>query len=294
MCKGADVMTSRPGSLADLATTRDLLLARLTTILASDSRVVAAWLSGSFGRNVDDGWSDLDLHVTIEDDAFPSFWEERDRLYHELGCPLLVQREMPSNAHHGGRFQLVIYPGPVEIDWNVGPVSRARRPAETRMLVARREVPVDAPPPLTTGERRERANEAIIFFWAMAPIAIKYAGRGESRRASSQIDLLTGTFIQLWRLVMMPDGPDPVAPEQNRGTETDLDATLPRLGRHISPLLALDVIRGLCAEVERLHPALEGLGVAVPNRMVPETHALAGIAQRELAAGQPAPRNVYR
>lgn len=280
--------------LKDLARTRDACLAQLTTILASDCRVVAAWLAGSFGRNADDGWSDLDLHVAIEDDAFTSFWNERDQLYRKLGRPLLVQPEMPSNAQLGGRFQLVVYPGPVEIDWNIGPASLARRPLETRVLIARRDVSIDTPRPLTQVERRDRAMDATVFFWAMAPIAVKYAGRGDSRRASSQIDLLTGTFIQLWRLMMMPDGPDPFAPEQNRATEPGLDAILPRLRWNITPLLALDVIDALCAEVERLHPGLEVLGVAVPKAMASETRALAGIARRELTTGDPGAQNVYR
>lgn len=281
-------------NLNDLASIRDAFLARLATILAADARVAAAWLAGSFGRNVEDGWSDLDLHLAIEDDAFPSFWDERDQLYHRLGRPVLVQPEMPSNAQAGGRFQLVIYSGPIETDWNIGPVSQARRPAETRLLLAHRDVPIDLPSPLTVEERRNRGNDAIIFFWAMSPIAVKYAGRGESRRASSQIDLLTGSFMQLWRLVMMTDGPDPFAPEQNRRSEAELDAILPQLDRNITPLLALDVIRALCVEVERLHPALDALGVNVPREMASETRALAGVAQRELITGDPPPRSVYR
>lgn len=281
-------------NLSDLGSTRDTLLAQVTTVLASDSRVVAAWLSGSFGRKAEDGWSDLDLHVAIEDDAFPLFWDERDELYRELGCPLLVQREMPSNAHDGGRFQLVVYPGPIEIDWNFGPVSRARRTAETRVLFAHRDVPVDVPSRLTPEERLERANEAIVFFWAMCPIAIKYAGRGESRRASSQIDLLTGTFTQLWRLMEMPNGPDPFASEQNRAAEAALDAILPRLEWHITPLTALEVIREFCTEVERMHPAMDALGVAVPERMVSESRELAGIAQRELTRMEPPAQRTYR
>lgn len=128
----------------------------------------------------------------------------------------------------------------------------------------------------------------------MCPIAIKYAGRGESRRASSQIDLLTDTFIPLWRLMMMPDGPNPFAPEQNRGTEAELDAVLPRLQWNITPLLALEVIRNLCAEVEQLHPALDVLGVPVPKEMASETRVLVNIAQRELATGDPPAKSVYR
>jgi len=57
-----------PMNLASYTHTRDDLLERIVATLQADSRVVAAWLSGSFGRGVEDAWSDLDLHVAIEDE----------------------------------------------------------------------------------------------------------------------------------------------------------------------------------------------------------------------------------
>jgi predicted nucleotidyltransferase len=264
--------------LADYEAKRDALLARIADVLTADPRVTAVWLSGSFGRNVADAWSDLDLYIAVDDDAFAAFLDERDQFYRRIGDPLLIQREMPSNAHGRSRFQLVIYPGPLEVDWNIGPASDATRPLETTIVFAHRPVPLVIPPSLSTIERQEQANDSLIFFWAMAPIAIKYVGRGESRRASSQIDLLTGAFIHLWRLVEMPDGPNPAAEAQNRGTEPELDAMLPRLGWEIDPLRALHVIRALCAEAERLHPALEAMGVAIPTEMPEQTAAMADLA----------------
>jgi len=201
---------------------------------------------------------------------------------------------MASPTQPGSRYQLVVYPGPVEVDWIVGPASQAVRPPETRMLFARGDVPVAIPPPLPVEVRRATASDALVFFWAMAPIAVKYAGRGQSRQASHQIDLLTGAFVVLWRLAEMPDGPDPAAPGQNRGTEAALDARLPRLERDIDPLLALGVIRGLCAEVERLHPTLASIGVPIPSAMPAETAAMADLAEAVIRRGRPAGRRPYR
>ena len=284
----------RSGNLQGYARTRDALLGRITAELEADPRVAAAWLSGSFGRGEDDAWSDFDLHVAVHDEAFPAFLQERDDLYRRIGPPVLVQHDMPSPTQPGGRYQLVVYPGPVEVDWIVGPASQAVRPRETRMLLARGDVPVVIPPPLPAAERRAKAGDALVFFWAMAPIAVKYAGRGQSRRASHQIDLLTGAFVLLWRLVELPRGPDPSAPGQNRGTEAALDARLPRLEWDIDPRLALDVVRGLCAEVERLHPFLEELGVPVPIAMPAETAALADLAEAVIRQGRQAGRRKYR
>lgn len=276
------------------ARARHALLARITDVLTADPRVTAVWLSGSFGREVADAWSDLDVHIAVENDAFASFLGERDQFYRRIGDPLLIQREMPSNAQGKSRFQLVIYPGPLEIDWNIGPASDATRPPETKIILARRPVPIVIPQSLSTIERREQANDSLIFFWAMAPIAIKYAGRDESRRASSQIDLLTGAFTHLWRLVEMQDGPNPAAEAQNRGTEPELDAMLPRLEWEIDPLRALEVIRALCVEAERLHPFLATMGVFIPTEMPGQITAMADLAEAVIRRGKPHQRRTYR
>jgi hypothetical protein len=176
----------------------------------------------------------------------------------------------------------VVYAGPVEVDWNIGPAGQAARPPASRVLFDRLGVPVRTPPAATADERRARADWRLTFFWAMAPIALKYVGRGASQRAASQIDLLTETFMVLWRLVELPDGPDPYAANTNRPIEPELWARLPRLGQTIDPAEALAVIRDLCVEVERLHPALAALGATVPDGMVGETAALAAIAEAEI------------
>jgi hypothetical protein len=273
---------------------RNLVLTRIGEVLEADLRVTAAWLSGSFGRGDDDAWSDFDLHLAVADEVLASFLDERDALYRRVGPPLLVQPDMESPSQPASRFQLVVYPGPLEVDWIVGPASQAVRPPETRLLFARIDVPVVIPPPLPVDEQRAQATDSLIFFWAMAPIAVKYAGRGESRRATQQIQLLTDPFVFLWRLVMLPQGPDPSAPGQNRGTEPELDALLPRLEWEIDPLLALEVIRGLCAEVERLHPSLAAIGVPIPTGMPAETAALAELAELVIRQGKPAGRRRYR
>lgn len=268
--------------LMSYARNRAELLERIARALQADSRVMAAWLSGSFGRGVEDAWSDLDLHVAVEDDALPEFLDQRFSLYRQVGEPTLIQGEMASNAMPESLFQLVMYPGPVEVDWTIGPVSQASRPPETTGLFSRRPIPVEIPEPASAEARRSMAVDGLTFFWAMAPIAVKYAGRGESRRASSQIDLLTGAFIQLWRLVERPDGPDPAAPFQNRATEPELDTILPRLGWTITPDAALDVIEALCVETERLHPSLDALGVQPPQALVAELAALVDLARRAI------------
>ena len=154
-------------------------------------------------------------------------------------------------------------------------------------------IPIDTPPPLSADERRQKASAWLIFFWAMAPIAIKYAGRTETRRAVNQIDLLTTALIALSRLVRDMDGPDPWLPNTNRVLDPALNARLPRLGPRIDARACLDTIRALCAEVERLHPALAELGAEVSLVVLDEVHDVGRLAESVIMLGDQPPR-VYR
>lgn len=269
------------------------LLGRVIAALIADPRVAAGWLSGSFGRGEGDMWSDFDLHVAVFDEHFEAYLAERSQLYAQFGQPLLVQAEIPSNAVNGGRFQLVVYAGCHEIDWNIGPLSQAKRWAASRMLVERVPIPIAIAPALTPDERRAKADHWLTFFWAMAPIAVKYVGRGETRRAVSQLDLMSTAYIALWRLVTFPDVPDPWQPSTNRPLEPELDARIPRVGTRIDAQSALTVIRALCAQVEQLHPALAALDVTIPEAMSVEVERLSRLAESVIQHGGQ-PQRAYR
>ncbi|MPZ13617.1 MAG: hypothetical protein GEU73_04205 [Chloroflexi bacterium] len=266
-------------SLEEYAHARGALLQRITCALQADARVDGAWLSGSFGRGEADPWADLDLHVAVADAHYPAFLTERGDLYARVGRPVLIQEDMPSDCMPGGRFQLVLFAGLLEVDWNIGPTREAVKPLAFQPLLDRVPIPVVSPPALTPDERRARADERLTFFWAMAPIAVKYVGRTESERAVRQIDLLTQAAIALYRLALQPDGPSPSLHSVNRLLEPEIDTRLPRLGTAIDPFAALEVIRALCAEVEQLHPTLAALGVAIPFALPSEVAGLIALAE---------------
>jgi predicted nucleotidyltransferase len=279
--------------LIQYAKERDVLLGRIVQTLEGDPRVGAAWLSGSFGRGEADEWSDLDLHLAVDDAQFDQFLEERELLYRRVGRPILIQENKASESQVGACYQLVMYPGPIEVDWNIGPASQAQRPLAFQMLVDRITIPIVASAPLTATERRAQADHWLTFFWAMAPIAVKLCGRGDARRAVKQTDLLTTAFIALWRLVSQPEGPDPILPATNRILEPELDARLPRVGPTIDPRGALDIVGELCQEVEKLHLALMALGAAIPFEVPADVVRLRGIAEEVLRRGDIQPRT-YR
>jgi predicted nucleotidyltransferase len=273
---------------------RDRLLERIVEHVQEDSRVEAAWLSGSFGRGEADAWSDLDLHIAVVDEQFEAYLSERPRLYEAVGRTILIQPEMlQSDSQAGARFQLVYFTGPVEVDWNIGPVGTAERPAASVLLFDRVGIPIRRLPPLSAEQRRNHLYDRLIFFWAMAPIAVKLAGRGESRRAGQQIALLTTAHIALRRLLADPHGPDPFVPSINRPLEPEIDATLPVLGAQFDPPSALGVIRALCDATESLHAGFEDLGVSPPAEMPDAVRHIAAVAEAELRRGH-FPHRPYR
>lgn len=120
--------------LSEYAKERDALLEQIRNVLEADARVMAAWLSGSFGRGEEDEWSDLDLHLAIADEHLAEFLEQRAGLYPRVGQRILIQDEMPSDSQARARFQLVYYPGPIEVDWNIGPVTETRVVPSSRSI----------------------------------------------------------------------------------------------------------------------------------------------------------------
>ena len=98
-------------------------------------------------------------------------------------------------------WALSIFDGPLEVDWNVGPLSVAGRTPWHVPLFTREDVPVAVAPKLSQEEVRAQCQERLVFLWAMAPIAVKYLARGETSRAVDQIHPVRNAFIAMRRLV---------------------------------------------------------------------------------------------
>jgi hypothetical protein len=251
-----------------LAHQRDALLARLEATLQQDDRVLAAWLAGSFGRGTADAWSDIDCHVMVRDDGFASWLASRSDFYSRLGHPVLV---LPSSASEKGDYQGVLFAGPVFIDLAVHPARHAVRDADTRLLFERIAVPVRLADAIDGDERRAQLQHHLDFFWAMMPIALKYVGRGNSHRAVTQIDLLYGSFVGVYRLLYDParreaGGAHWLHPERDAA----LIGRIPRLEAAIDSQALLAVLTRLMDEMCRLHPELAQNGVSIAPEAVAE------------------------
>ena len=243
---------------------RDPLLRRIMQELDADERVAAAWLTGSIGRGEADAWSDLDLHIAIHDGHLADYWNNRFALYNRVGRPVLIQGEIPSNAQPGGHFQLVIFDGPLEVDWNVGPLSLAKRSPWYMPLLERVDIAGAETPRLSAEERCAQCQDRLTFLWAMAPIAVKYIARGQTHRAVGQIGLVHAAFVSLWRLLELGYG---TVGGLNQPLEPALMEISPRFEPTIDPPACLTVLRQLCESTVQLHPQLTAMGVSIPEEM---------------------------
>ena len=164
---------------------RDALLAKIVTELSNDKRFVAAWLTGSYGRNDADEVSDLDLRLVVADPYREALCTRREQVSHrttderfmlfsKFGTPALIH-ENNNNAPEGGTFTFVLYAdSALMIDWILIPLSRAKRDHPSRLLFDKVNIPVSPPEPEDKEQSQKFVAEQWAFFWMMTAITIKY------------------------------------------------------------------------------------------------------------------------
>jgi hypothetical protein len=262
-------MSSTP--LLAYAAARDALLADIVRALSADDRFVAAWLTGSFGRDQGDAVSDLDLTVVVTDAQRDMLcarpWmvgagttAKRLAVIRLFGEPAVLH-ENHYNAPEGGSFTFTLYAGSaLMVDWVFVPFSDARRPAHARPLFAKAEI-LPQPPP-TLGARPQRsavASERVSFFWMLAAVAAKRRARGDvvdfhvlldhARRVADEIQAQVSGEPPAYR-------------------------PAPPLALAASPAEQAQALRVLCRQVLDRMPAVEALGGHVPPSPMGEIEAL--------------------
>jgi len=167
------------------------LLAQLKTALASDSRVRAAWLSGSFGRGEGDAWSDVDVTVLVAQDdlaqVIAAFRAPRPDMPPVVFSQLVHGRIVSGVTPDWERFDLT-FVTPAELAWLDG--------AALMPLLGEAATPPPRPPPDDRdGARRVEALTAeFLRVIGLAPVAF---GRGEWVVARQGLDLLRGLLVDL-------------------------------------------------------------------------------------------------
>ena len=164
------------------------------------------------------------MHVAVRDGAIesirlrptPSSNSAANRRRYRPGFPRIACRRGPSGSSRTR--------GPFCVDWNVGPASAAERPAASLLQFDHDGIPIaqDAEP-LDRTAAPARAQAQLEFFWAMAPIAAKYAGRdgphapcssstcrggptsaSRARRAGHPRSTISTSRIEGWSPSLMP------------------------------------------------------------------------------------------
>lgn len=167
------------------------LLDRLTAALASDPRVHAAWLSGSFGRGEGDAWSDVDVAVLVEPDdlaqVIAAFRAPRPDMPPVVFGQLVHGRVVSAVTPDWERFDLT-FVTPAELAWLDG--------AALTPLLGEAPTPPPRPrPDDRDGARRVEALAAeFLRVLGLAPVAF---GRGEWIVARQGLDLLRGMLVDL-------------------------------------------------------------------------------------------------
>jgi hypothetical protein len=185
-------------TLARQAAHRDAWLRDIAQSLANDQRFTAAWLVGSFGTGSADELSDIDIVVVIDDRQADAVLEHAVQEIARFGETVWLQ-EVPGNAPSGGayasagfkstplpiavdwywqRLRLALYPSDAHLLFDKGGVRPSDPPAFFAELMSRR-----GPPGVGRGRPAPSDTDRIGFFWAMVPVAAKYAARGWDEKA---------------------------------------------------------------------------------------------------------------
>jgi predicted nucleotidyltransferase len=241
---------------------RDAFLDRATALLMADTRIAAAWLTGSLGRGDGDSLSDIDLWVIVADDHCPRVTEERRTFIAQLGRPLLIQ-DAPRNAPPAGAFLLVLYEsgaGHLQVDWQWQPQSHARVPPDAHVLFDRAGIPSVRPPaPPTAQERAAALTDQAIFFWAMSAIAAKKIARRQLRAALRMIAMVEQTLGEMqWRCDLRDSPP---------GVEDRRTSPPP-----IEPAAQLAALRAITDAMRSLSPHLKTRGADTQDAVVPHIY----------------------
>jgi predicted nucleotidyltransferase len=246
------------------------LIERITQLLMSDERVVAAWVFGSLADGTADSLSDIDLWIVVADEHIEEIGSGRREYVGILGEPLLIQ-EAPQNAPTGGAYLLVLYKGeagPQHVDWYWQPQSKATLPSTIQILFDRGGLPAAPQPiPLTQEERAKTLSNQVAFFWAMCNIAAKKIARRQAWGALSMLSMLSHTIEEIEWLVGLRD---------ERPGHKDSRTELP-------PVQAADqmaMLRQITGDMEKLAPHIEAHGGSIPTEAIPQIYHFFDLAQR--------------
>ena len=246
------------------------LLTQITDYLASDPRIMAAWLFGSLGRGDADEWSDIDIFVVVTDESLQDVVAQRQQFVTQIGKVLLAV-EAPQNAPHGGGYLMTFYDmpiGPHQVDWYWQPQSLAYIPTKTTVLfdhvgLARRDQAIEFPKREPVKEIDENPRHFISYFWAMLLITTKYVVRQPQSEKIALLPYVLHPFHKTQRL--LGQGPTVFQGSQSTGQEK------------------LATLRYLADEMCVLMPQVAAQGSEVPDAAPTAVYKFLSLVEEALA-----------
>jgi len=200
-------------SLQTYIKNRENLLGQIKTIISSDERFVAAWLTGSYSRDQQDALSDIDITIVVANEfseilclrlarVSSRTTPERLALFNRFG-EIAILHENNNNAPHGGTFTNTIYAeSALVIDWILIPHAETQRPSPSLIIFDRVGIPEVLPvTPETQEQRIEKLSEITAFFWMMLAITVKYLVRGDAVFVITWIEELHKMLREIKRLL---------------------------------------------------------------------------------------------
>ncbi len=186
-------MPLQPPQRDDFERQRDAFIDGLTASLHAHRHVRAAWLEGSLGRGTADRYSDLDLHVLVEEDALPAFPDGAEGWLSALR-PLVL-----FNALFGGAMLNALTLDGLRIDvWPHGGAQAQVEVGHVRVLTERpgaliRVTPAAPPPAVQAPQVLAQTRE----FWRCVALLPSVIGREERIVAVQGLAVEVGLVTEL-------------------------------------------------------------------------------------------------
>ncbi len=172
---------------------------RLVAVCQDDSRVVAAWLTGSYARGSADAYSDLDLCLITTDEAYEAFLAERGAFIRRLGEPLFLEEfDRP-----GLTFFILADGTEGELATGREGDRRYLHTGPYRTLLDKTGVLAGGTlpwPAVATSEQLETLRRLVFWFWHDLSHFITATARSQYWWASGQLEILRRMCVDLLRL----------------------------------------------------------------------------------------------
>jgi predicted nucleotidyltransferase len=173
-----------------------------------DTRIVAAFLAGSFAAGTADAYSDLDLGLIISDAAYDEFWHERQTFLRLLGEPIFLE----DYSEQGIDLVFLFLGDGAEIELALGRESQFQHihGGPHRVLLDKKDILAGVSFPLHQADRAaqvELLRSLITWFWhdlchhfitpmARGQLWSAHGGQEDLRRACVNLARLRADFAR--------------------------------------------------------------------------------------------------